>query len=102
MCLISHAGKVLVADGDTMRSKSPDKPVIPSHFYGVLGGSIDFAEKTEDAVRREIREELHAEVIDLKVDEPDYEFEAVRVSVEQILKGQKPLYPVFNYASLLR
>ena len=140
MCLIIHDGKVLVADGDTLRSKSDARPVVPSPFYRVLGGSIDFAEKTEDAVRREIREELNAEITDLEfvtaienifvyageqgheiaflykgqitdesilsqkkvhIDEPDYEFDAVWVPFEQILKGDKPLYPVFDYRSVL-
>ena len=35
-------------------------------FYRPLGGGIEFGEKSEDAVRRELKEELNVEITDLK------------------------------------
>jgi 8-oxo-dGTP pyrophosphatase MutT (NUDIX family) len=64
MCLLVLDGHVLVADGNSM--KSDMRPVEPSNFYRILGGSINFNESTEDAVRREIREELGIEIEDLQ------------------------------------
>jgi ADP-ribose pyrophosphatase YjhB (NUDIX family) len=47
-------GAILVAPGfDSVKGQ---------HFYRPLGGEIDFGELAEDAVRREIREELGAEI----------------------------------------
>ena len=37
------------------------------HFYRPLGGGIEFGEKAEDAARREIREELGAEIHGLRL-----------------------------------
>jgi len=141
MCLIVHDGKVLVADGDTLQSSSPDRRVVPSSFYRVLGGSLEFQETVEQGVRREIREELNSEIENLEqlgvveniftyagepgheivflykgdlakrelyekdrwhVVEDGYEFDAVWVPAEQVLNGSKPLYPVFDYATILR
>jgi ADP-ribose pyrophosphatase YjhB (NUDIX family) len=52
-------GAILVAPGYD--------PVKQQRFYRPLGGGIDFGERAEDAARREIQEELHAEVTDLRL-----------------------------------
>ena len=64
MCLIIHEGRILVADGDSM--KSGVRPIVPSNFYRVLGGSLNFDESAEEGVRREIREELNSEIENLE------------------------------------
>jgi ADP-ribose pyrophosphatase YjhB (NUDIX family) len=51
-------GRVLVAPGYD--------PVKQQRFYRPLGGEIEFGERAEDAARREIREELGAEIEDLQ------------------------------------
>ena len=38
-----------------------------SPFYRPLGGAVNFGETTEEALRREIREELELEITDLKL-----------------------------------
>lgn len=59
MCLFTRDGKTLVSKGrDTMKGED---------FYRVLGGSINFFETAEEGVRREIREELHSEMNNLKL-----------------------------------
>lgn len=52
-------GRILVAPGFD--------PVKQQRFYRPLGGGIDFMEPSIDAARREIREELDAEVTGLKL-----------------------------------
>jgi ADP-ribose pyrophosphatase YjhB (NUDIX family) len=52
-------GRVLVAPGfDSVKQQ---------RFYRPLGGEIEFGERAEDAARREIREELGAEVEGLEL-----------------------------------
>jgi ADP-ribose pyrophosphatase YjhB (NUDIX family) len=52
-------GRVLVAPGfDSVKQQ---------RFYRPLGGEIEFGERAEDAARREIREELGAEIDGLKL-----------------------------------
>jgi len=51
-------GAILVAPGDDH--------VKNQRFYRPLGGGIEFGERAEDAARREIREELGAEVDGLR------------------------------------
>jgi ADP-ribose pyrophosphatase YjhB (NUDIX family) len=52
-------GAVLVAPGfDTVKQQ---------RFYRPLGGEIEFGERAEDAARREIREEIGAEVDELRL-----------------------------------
>jgi ADP-ribose pyrophosphatase YjhB (NUDIX family) len=52
-------GAILVAPGfDTVKQQ---------RFYRPLGGEIEFGERAEDAVRREIREELSSEIEDVKL-----------------------------------
>jgi len=59
MCLFNHEGKTLASKGyDEKKNQT---------FYRVIGGSVDFGEKTEEGVRREIREELGCEVENLEL-----------------------------------
>lgn len=59
MCLFTHKGKTLVSKGyDEKKNET---------FYRVIGGSVNFGEKTEGSVRREVREELGCEVENLKL-----------------------------------
>lgn len=59
MCLFNHEGKTLASKGfDEKKGET---------FYRVIGGSVDFGEKTEEGVRREVREELGCEVENLKL-----------------------------------
>jgi ADP-ribose pyrophosphatase YjhB (NUDIX family) len=51
-------GSILVAPGYD--------PVKQQRFYRPLGGGIDFGERAEDTARREIREELGAEIDGLR------------------------------------
>ena len=51
-------GRILVAPGYD--------PVKKQRFYRPLGGEIEFGERAEDAARREIREELNADVDNLR------------------------------------
>lgn len=54
ICAFRHAGRILVARGyDAVKGE---------HFLRPLGGRINFGELAADALRREIREELHAEI----------------------------------------
>jgi 8-oxo-dGTP pyrophosphatase MutT (NUDIX family) len=52
-------GRILVAPGFD--------PVKQQRFYRPLGGGIEFGERAEEAARREILEELGAEIDDLKL-----------------------------------
>lgn len=58
MCLIEHKGKLLLCNGyDSVKKEK---------FLRIIGGGIDFREKAEDAVRREIKEELDSNLENLK------------------------------------
>jgi 8-oxo-dGTP pyrophosphatase MutT (NUDIX family) len=57
ICLFRHNGKILVS-----KEHDPTKNEI---FYRPLGGGIEFGEHSEDALRREMMEEIGAEVKDL-------------------------------------
>ena len=57
---------VIVHDGKLLASKGYDKTK-NQHFYRLLGGGVNFQEKAEDAIRREIREELSSEIENLKL-----------------------------------
>lgn len=59
MCLLVHNGKALVSKGYDKKKNE--------YFYRVLGGGLNFGEKAEDGVRREIREELQSELNNLKL-----------------------------------
>src|SRR5262249_25090925 len=54
ICVFRHADRILVARGhDALKGQ---------HFMRPLGGRIEFGELAADALRREIREELNAEI----------------------------------------
>lgn len=58
ICLFRHENKILVALGSD--------PVKRQEFYRPLGGGIEFGEFASDTLRREMREELNAEICDLR------------------------------------
>lgn len=54
ICVFRDADRILVAHGfDVAKGE---------HFVRPLGGQVEFGERAADAVRREIREELQAEI----------------------------------------
>jgi ADP-ribose pyrophosphatase YjhB (NUDIX family) len=57
--LFRHRGQIL-----TISAQDPDKP---EPHYGVPGGGVEFGETSEQALRREMREELGAEIADLNL-----------------------------------
>ena len=57
ICVFRHHGKILVFEGHDPRKDET--------FYRPLGGGIEFGERSADTIRRELREELGAEVCDL-------------------------------------
>ena len=73
-CLFRHKGQIL-----TISAQDPDKP---EPHYGVPGGGVEFGETAEHALRREIREELGAEITDL----------ALLFVTEEIFKVQERAY----------
>lgn len=57
LCLFRHAGRILVGGGyDAVKRE---------HYCRPLGGGIEFGERGAEAIVREIREELGAEVEDV-------------------------------------
>lgn len=54
MCVFMYNGKTLATKG-----YDKDKDEI---FYRLVGGSLEFGEKSEDGIKREILEELHCGV----------------------------------------
>jgi 8-oxo-dGTP pyrophosphatase MutT (NUDIX family) len=57
VCIFRHKDKILVFEGHD--------PQEDETFYRPLGGGIEFGERSADTVRRELREEISAEVRDL-------------------------------------
>ena len=58
ICVFRHQNKILVFEGyDSKKNQT---------FYRPLGGGIEFGERSDETVQREIMEELNAEVADLK------------------------------------
>jgi ADP-ribose pyrophosphatase YjhB (NUDIX family) len=57
--LLRHRGQIL-----TISAQDPDKP---EPHYSVPGGGVEFGETSEQALRREMREELGAEIADLNL-----------------------------------
>ena len=58
ICVFRNNNRILVAEGYD--------PVKQQTFYRPLGGGIEFGEHSEQTVRRELMEEIGAEVGDLK------------------------------------
>lgn len=58
ICVFRHQNKILVFEGyDPKKNQT---------FYRPLGGGIEFGERSDETVRREMMEELNAEIADLK------------------------------------
>ena len=57
ICIFSHNGKILVSE-----EYDPSKG---ETFYRPLGGGIEFGEHSTEAIHRELKEEIGAEVKDL-------------------------------------
>ncbi|NOX24312.1 MAG: NUDIX hydrolase [Actinobacteria bacterium] len=58
VCLFTHRGRLLAID-----SFDPTKQ---QHFWVPIGGRVEFGETSSQAIVREVREELSAEIADLK------------------------------------
>ena len=58
LCIFRNNDRILVFEG---YDKAKDEI-----FYRPLGGGIEFGERSEDAVRRELKEELNVEITNLK------------------------------------
>jgi 8-oxo-dGTP pyrophosphatase MutT (NUDIX family) len=58
ICIFSHGGRILVSEGfDPLKNEI---------FYRPLGGRIEFGERAAEALRRELREEIQAEITNLR------------------------------------
>lgn len=58
LCVCRHGDRILVAEGhDSKKGET---------FYRPLGGTIEFGEHGEEAVRREFMEEIGAELVDVR------------------------------------
>ena len=66
-------------------AEHPDKP---EPHYSVPGGGVKFGETSEQALRREMQEELGAEIADL-------ELRAVTEEIAEVL-GRRGNYPIVN------
>jgi 8-oxo-dGTP pyrophosphatase MutT (NUDIX family) len=58
LCVFLNNNRILVNEGFD--------PIKQQTFYRSLGGGIEFGEKAEDTVRRELKEELNVEVGDVR------------------------------------
>ena len=59
VCLFRHANRILVSEGF-------DK-IKQDYYYRPLGGGIEYGETSRDAIAREIREELGAEIENIRL-----------------------------------
>jgi 8-oxo-dGTP pyrophosphatase MutT (NUDIX family) len=57
ICAFQRNNHILVAEGHD--------PVKNQQFYRPLGGGIEFGERSEDTIRRELKEEIDADVAEL-------------------------------------
>ena len=58
ICVFRNGDRILVAEGvDSIKQE---------HFYRPLGGMIEFGERSDESIRRELMEEINAEVSDLR------------------------------------
>jgi len=58
ICVFKHNNKILVCEGiDSVKNET---------FYRPAGGMIEFQERAEDALRREIKEETGEEITNIK------------------------------------
>lgn len=58
LCVFLNKDRILVVEGHD--------PVKGETFYRPLGGGIEFGEKSEDAVRRELKEEINVDVEEIR------------------------------------
>jgi len=58
LCVFLNKDRILVFEGHD--------PVKGETFYRPLGGGIEFGEKSEDAVRRELKEEINVDVGEIR------------------------------------
>ncbi len=58
ICVFRNEERILVSEGVDSVKQEP--------FYRPLGGMIEFGERSEESIRRELREEINAEVSDLR------------------------------------
>lgn len=58
ICIFRNNDRILVAEGYD--------PVKDEHFYRPLGGGIEFGEYSQQTIHRELKEEIGAEVCELK------------------------------------
>jgi 8-oxo-dGTP pyrophosphatase MutT (NUDIX family) len=58
ICVFSYKGRILAAEGHDDHKKET--------FYRPLGGAIEFGETSAQTIARELREEIDAEVKDLR------------------------------------
>ncbi len=56
----------IIRDGERVLVQEGYDPSKRQTFYRVLGGTIEFGERSQETVRRELREEIGAEVTDLE------------------------------------
>ncbi len=59
ICLFEQQGQFLLAEGYD--------PTKDEHYLMPIGGGVDFGERSEDAIRREVREEIGIEIQNLRL-----------------------------------